>query len=53
MLGLTVVFFILAVVFSIALAHPTDSQSTAETWLFGAASSTLSALLGLFGGKVA
>jgi hypothetical protein len=52
LLGLTVVFFALAVGFSIGLAHPTASQSSAESWLFGAASSTLSALVGLFAGKV-
>jgi hypothetical protein len=52
LLGLTVVFGGLAVGFSIGIAEPTASQSSAESWLFGAASSTLSAMFGLLAGKV-
>jgi len=52
LLGLTVVFFGLAVVLSFAVKSPTASESSAVSWLFGAASSSLAALLGLFAGKV-
>jgi hypothetical protein len=40
------------VLLSVFISSPTDSQKSAESWLFGAAASTLSALLGLFGGRV-
>jgi hypothetical protein len=53
LLGLTVIFVVLALVMSAGIAHPTESQSSAEAWLFGAASSTLTGMMGLFGGKVA
>ena len=53
LLVLTVVFAVVAVGLSVAIAEPTESQSSAETWLFGSATATLSAMLGLFGGKVA
>jgi hypothetical protein len=52
LLGLTIVLGGLAVGASFAVADPTASQSSAESWLFGAASSTLSALFGLLAGKV-
>ncbi len=52
LLILTVIFFGLAVGLSVGIASPTKSQSSAEGWLFGAASSTLAALFGLFAGKV-
>lgn len=52
LLGLTIFFAALAVFFTLMVADPTKSQSTAESWLFGAATSTLSALIGLFAGKV-
>jgi len=52
MLGLTVAFFVIAVILSFAVPNPTMSESSAEAWLFGAASSSLAALLGLFAGKV-
>ena len=52
LLGFTLVCGGLAVGLSIEIANPTASQSSAENWLFGAAGSTLSALIGLFVGKV-
>lgn len=52
LLGLTMVFAVLGVGLSIGIADPTKSQSSAESWLFGASSVTLSAMIGLFGGKV-
>jgi hypothetical protein len=53
MLGLTVAFFVVAVFLSFLFPNPTMSESAAVTWLFGAASSSLTALLGLFAGKLA
>jgi len=53
LLGLTIFFALVAVGLSIGIAEPTESQSTAESWLFGASSLTLSGMIGLFGGKVA
>jgi uncharacterized protein YpmS len=52
LLGLTIVFAALALMFALLVAHPSESQSTAESWLFGASSSTLSALIGMLVGKV-
>ena len=53
LLGLTVIFLLLALAISVFITHPTSGQSAAAKWLFGAASSAFSALLGLLGGKVA
>jgi uncharacterized protein YpmS len=53
LLGLTIVFVVLALAFAFLVAHPSESQSKAESWMFGAASSTLSALIGMLVGKVA
>jgi hypothetical protein len=53
LIGLTAIFFALAVVLSFAVPHPTMSESSAVNVLFGAGSSSLSALLGLFAGKLA
>ena len=53
LLGLTMLFVVLALGMSVGIAEPTESQSTAESWLFGAATSSLTAMIGLFGGKVA
>jgi uncharacterized protein YpmS len=52
LLGLTILFLLLALAMTVFIAHPTESQTTAETWLFGAASSAFSALIGMLAGKV-
>jgi hypothetical protein len=52
LIGFTIIFLAIAVAMSIFLAHPTESRTTAETWLFCAASSAFSALIGLLAGKV-
>jgi hypothetical protein len=53
LLILTIFFAVLAVIVSLVIADPTKSQRSAENWLFGAASSTLSALIGMLAGRVA
>lgn len=53
LLGLTIFFVALAVAFAFLVADPTKSQSSMESWLTRGATGTLSALLGLVGGKVA
>jgi hypothetical protein len=50
---LTVAFFAAGVTYSVFIPNPTESQSEAADNLFQAASYTLTALVGLFAGKVA
>lgn len=52
LLGLTLLFAVAAVSLSVGLANPTSSQSSAESWLYGASSSSFTAMCGLFTGKV-
>ncbi|HEX6700402.1 MAG TPA: hypothetical protein VF101_06680 [Gaiellaceae bacterium] len=49
----TVATFAAAVAYSIYIPNPTKSQSDAEAKLFQAASYSLTALVGLFTGRVA
>ena len=53
MLGLTVAFFVFAVFLAFLVPNPTMSESSADNVLFGAGTSSLTALLGLFAGKLA
>ena len=53
LLGLTILAFGGAVLYSILIPDPTTSQADVETKLFEAGTYTVTALAGLFGGKVA
>jgi hypothetical protein len=53
LLILTVVLFATGVAYSVLIPNPTTSQAEAESNLFQSASYTLTALVGLFLGRVA
>jgi hypothetical protein len=53
LLGLTLAFFAAGITYSVFIPNPTESQSEAADQLFQAATYTLTALVGLFAGKVA
>jgi hypothetical protein len=53
LLILTVLMFATGVAYSVLIPNPTKSQASAESKLFQSASYTLTALVGLFLGRVA